>query len=94
VNDHYAWLWDTDMDNSVFDGILDGREAKPPRDFRWALLRLIEYAPYRDIRRLLPRARFLREWPQLAPLVRSRTRREGMDFLHEWFTQHPATYCK
>ncbi len=36
------------MDNSVFDGILDGRETEPPRDFRWALLRLVEYAPYRE----------------------------------------------
>ncbi len=92
MNDHYAWLWDTDMENSVFEEILDGRDAQPPRDFRWALLRLIEYAPYRDIRRLLPRARFLDEWPELAPHIRSRTRREGMDFLHQWFTEHPASH--
>ncbi|MGA2176489.1 MAG: hypothetical protein ABSH38_16045 [Verrucomicrobiota bacterium] len=80
------------MDNAAFEGLLRGAASEPPRDFHWALLRLIEYAPYREIRRLLPRERFLAEWPQLAPRVRSRTRREGMEFMHQWFRQHPASH--
>jgi hypothetical protein len=35
------------------------------------LLWLIEYAPYPDLRRLLPRDRFLKEWPELALRFRS-----------------------
>jgi hypothetical protein len=46
------------------------------------VLRLIEYASYADIRRLLPLDFFLAKWQNLAPRVRSRTRREGMDFFY------------
>jgi hypothetical protein len=46
VSDHYAWLWDTSMDNTLFEAILNGRETQPPHDFRWALVLLVEYAPY------------------------------------------------
>jgi hypothetical protein len=92
MNARFPWLWDTDMDNAAFEGLLRGETSEPYHDFRWALLRLIEYAPYREIRRLLPRERFLEEWPQLAPRVRSRTRREGMEFMHQWFRQHQMTH--
>jgi hypothetical protein len=79
----FPWLWDIQMDNTTFESILRGQGSRPPHDRRWAMLRLIEYAPYRDIRRLLPREEFLREWPSMAHRVRSRTRREGMDFLYQ-----------
>ncbi len=81
----FPWLWDAEMDSAEFEAILSGAAGKPPHDSRWALLRLIEYAPYADIRRLLPRDRFLKEWPELAARVRSRARREGMDFVYHWF---------
>jgi hypothetical protein len=68
------------MDNDTFESILRGEDSRPPHDSRWVMVRLIEYAPYADIRRLLPRERFLEEWPGLATRVRSRMRREGMDF--------------
>ncbi|MBI4663476.1 MAG: hypothetical protein HY735_32140 [Verrucomicrobia bacterium] len=78
------------MDNATFEAILGGRVAEPPHDVRWALLRLIEYGPYTDIRRLLPRERFILEWPEVAPRVRSRTRREGMEFLYQWYRRQKA----
>jgi len=86
----FPWLWDSEMDSAEFEAILRGAGGGPPHDSRWALLRLIEYAPYADIQRLLPRDRFLEEWPALATRVRSRTRREGMDFLYQWFQQSSA----
>lgn len=79
----FAWLWDTEMDNTTFESILRGQQSCPPHDSGWAMVRLIEYAPYSEIRRLLPQQQFLREWPSLASRVRSRARREGMNFLHE-----------
>ncbi len=81
------------MDNAEFEAILRGAVAPAPHDSRWALLRLIEYAPYAYIRRLLPRDRFLNEWPQLVSRVRSRARREGMDFLYHWFKQTSAGHA-
>jgi hypothetical protein len=90
----FPWLWDVQMDSAEFEALLQGSMARPPHDSRWALLRLIEYAPYTDIRRLLPRDRFLKEWPELAPRVRSRARREGMDFLYHWFNRKSAHYAR
>lgn len=81
------------MDNAEFEAILRGNVERPPHDSRWALLRLIEYAPWAEIRRLLPRDRFLKEWPGLASRVRSRARREGMDFLFHWFSQTSSRHA-
>jgi hypothetical protein len=72
------------MDNATFEAVLCGRTAMPGQDADWAMLRLIEYAPYRGIRRLLPQDAFLSRWPSLMPRVRSETRREGMDFYATW----------
>ena len=89
----FPWLWDSEMDSAEFEALLRGAAGRPPHDSRWALLRLIEYAPYSDIQRLLPRDRFLKEWPVLAPRVRSRTRREGMDFLYHWLNQTSTSHA-
>ena len=83
-SDRYSWLWDVDMGNAEYEEILAGRGARPGMDERWALVRLVEYAPYREIKRLLPRERFLRLWPAVSSLVRSPSRREGMDFVAHW----------
>lgn len=77
----YPWLWDVAMDNREFDAILSGRDERPGFDAHWALLRLIEYAPYREIKRLLPLSLFPQLWSDVAPRVRSVTRRTGMDFI-------------
>jgi hypothetical protein len=77
----YPWLWDSDLDNAGFEAALQGRGE---RDERWAMARLIEYAPFTEIKRLLPRDRFLQDWPEIAPRVRSQTRRAGMEFFHRW----------
>jgi hypothetical protein len=91
MDPHFPWLWDTDMDNATFEAILRGDDSRPPHDSHWAMARLIEYAPYDEIRRLLPREKFLADWPAVTHRVRSRTRREGMDFVYHWLlgrTQH------
>ncbi|MDA1273792.1 MAG: hypothetical protein O2960_07040 [Verrucomicrobia bacterium] len=81
----FPWLWDTELDNAEFEALLRSYVAKPPHDARWAMLRLIEYPPYSSVRRLLPRERFLNAWPELGSRVRSRARREGMEFLYQWY---------
>lgn len=93
MNDRYAWLWDVDLDSESFDALLAGGPGSPPHDRRWALLRLVEYAPYAEIRRLLPLDFFLEAWPTLAPRVRSRTRRQGMEFYYSWHRREAATHA-
>ena len=80
----YPCLWDVELDNAAFEAVLHGQYTSPGPDPDWAMLRLIEYAPYREIRRLLPVGRFLDRWPVLAKRVRSESRRRGMDFLAVW----------
>ena len=84
MNERYAWLWDVEMDAKTFERCLQGEQALGRFDPDWALLRLLEYAPYREIRRLLPVRRFIRRWPDLAPRMRSAARRGGTDFLRTW----------
>ena len=93
VQARYPWLWDVDLDAAAFEAILSGRGSVAPHDRGWALLRLIEYAPYAEICRLLPRDYFLAAWPTLAGRVRSRMRREGMEFLYQRFRQPVPTHA-
>jgi hypothetical protein len=79
----WAWLWDVDMDRSVFRDILHARTTVGSFDAKWALSRLIEYAPYREIINLLPRQIFLRLWPDVSEKIRSPSRREGMDYVYQ-----------
>ncbi len=52
--------------------------------YHGAMIRLIEYAPFSEIRRLLPRDSFIEAWPRLAPAIRSSARRQGMEFFRDW----------
>ena len=91
--DRYPWLWDVDLDNAAFEDVLRGRKTAAGLDTDWAMLRLIEYAPYREIRRLLPVGDFLRKWPELMAHVRSESRRRGMDFLAAWIQRGTAAHA-
>jgi len=71
------------MDAACFQRMLAGQEQGPFFDQQWALIRLIDYAPYADILRLLPRQAFLKLWPQIEGRIRSAMRREGMAFVRE-----------
>ena len=82
IAEKYSWLWDVDMDAARFQRTLSGEEQGPFFDQPWALIRLIEYAPYADILRLLPRQAFLKLWPQIEERIRSTMRREGMAYVH------------
>jgi len=83
VKNKYPWLWDVDMDSETFDRVLSGRVSSAGLDWKWAMARLIDYASFKDIRRFLPRSLFVEHWRDVAPLVRSSMRREGMDYLYQ-----------
>lgn len=57
-----SYVWDYDIDETVFRDILAGRSKLGRLDRRWAAVRLLEYAPYREVIRLL--ASFCREPPE------------------------------
>jgi DNA-binding transcriptional ArsR family regulator len=94
AGDRYSWLWDVDMDARTFRTLLSGNRKVKGLDWKWAMARLIDYAPYGEIRRLLPEKRFLARWREVAPLVTSDTRREGMNYLHEILRKKTAAKKK
>ena len=83
-----AYLWDYDIDEAAFREILAGRKSLSRLDRDWAAVRLIEYAPYDEIKRLIGFKDLVEGWPRWRNRVRSKTRKRGLDFLVAWLPQH------
>ena len=83
---HY--VWDYDIDSAQFLDILEGRETLGRLDRDWAAVRLLEYAPYAEIVRLLGYRALVEGWPRWRQRVRSQSRRRGFDFLVSWLPRH------
>lgn len=84
------YLWDYDLDQSQFQEILNGRITNGRLNQDWATRRLLEYAPYDEIVRLLGYKRLVENWPRWRGQIRSQSRRRGFDFLVKWLPEkHP-----
>ncbi len=84
------YVWDYDLDLDEFRAILEGRLTKGRLDQDWAACRLLEYAPYEEIIRLLGYKRLVENWPRWRGRIRSRSRMRGFDFLVKWIPEkHP-----
>ncbi len=82
------YVWDYDMDEAQFRDILAGRMRLGRLDQDWAAVRLLEYAPYPDIVRLLGYRALVSGWTRWRGHIRSRSRKRGFDFLVSWLPQH------
>jgi hypothetical protein len=51
-------------------------------------VRLLEYAPYPEIVRLLGYRALIAGWPRWRAKIRSQSRKRGFDFLVSWLPQH------
>mgnify|MGYP001610828872 FL=1 len=84
------YLWDYDLDQPQFQEILEGRRAVGRLNQDWAACRLLEYAPYEEIIRLIGFKRLVENWPRWRGKIRSKSRVRGFDFLVEWIpAKHP-----
>jgi len=89
-NSRLPYVWDYDIDERRFRQLLSGELCIGRLDRRWAAVRLIEYAPYAEIVRVLGFRGLVRGWPEWRGFVRSKSRRRGLDFLIEWLPKtHP-----
>lgn len=87
------WVWDYDLDAGTFSDLLAGRKTIGRLDRDWAAVRLLEYAPYAEIVRLLGFPALVRDWPRWRGRIRAESRRRGFDFLVEWLPQqHPELF--
>ena len=82
------YVWDYDIDEGQFLALLDGKEQIGRLDRDWAAIRLLEYAPYAEIVRLLGFRRLVEGWPRWREHIRSHSRQRGFDFLVAWLPTH------
>ncbi len=82
------YVWDYAIDEAQFYEILTGQIIIGRLDRDWAAVRLIEYAPYKEIIRLLGFGALVQNWPVWRNRIRSQSRKRGFDFLVEWLPVH------
>ncbi|MEI8132038.1 MAG: hypothetical protein WCG34_06360 [Leptolinea sp.] len=84
------YVWDYDLDETQFRALLAGEITIGRLDQDWAAIRLLEYASYPEILRLLGFSHLLIGWPKWRNKIRSNSRRRAFDFLATWLpTHHP-----
>lgn len=85
-----SYVWDYDINYTQFLEILEGRQVIGRLDQDWAARRLLEYAPYEEIVRLIGFRKLVENWPRWREKIRSKSRLRGFDFLVKWLPEkHP-----
>ena len=79
-----SYVWDYDIDEVTFRAILAGEVTLGRLDRDWAAVRLLEYAPYPEMVRLLGYGGIVEEWPRWRNHIRAQNRVRGLDFLVAW----------
>lgn len=82
------YVWDYDIDEATFSDLLAGRLTLGRLNRDWAAVRLLEYAPYREIVRVLGFQALVEGWPRWRARIRAQDRKRGFDFLVEWLPEH------
>lgn len=84
------YVWDYDLTQDEFDAILAGRYKRGHLDRDWAAVRVIEWAPYQEMIKLLGFPAIVAEWSRWRSRIRSEQQRRAIDFLVDWLpTHHP-----
>ena len=84
------YVWDYDLSDTQFMDILEGRLTIGRLNRDWAARRLLEYAPYEEIIRLIGFKQLVENWSRWRTGVRSTRRVRGLDFLVAWLpAKHP-----
>ncbi|MEK6287380.1 MAG: hypothetical protein AABO57_16690 [Acidobacteriota bacterium] len=82
------YVWDYDLGQDEFDDILAGRRTRGRLDRDWAAVRVIEWAPYQEMVRLIGFRALVNEWSRWRSRVRSEQQRRAIDFLVDWLPKH------
>lgn len=90
MEEKLPYLWDYDIGEEEFREMLAGRRTVGRLDREWAVVRLLEYAPFPEIVRMLGYRDLVKGWPAWRSRIRSPSRRRGFDFLAAWLpADHP-----
>ena len=82
------YVWDYDLTEEDFRSILAGETTRGRLDRDWAATRLLEYAPYEEIIRMLGFRALVEGWPRWRNRIRAENRKRGFDFLIDWLPKH------
>lgn len=82
------YVWDYNLSQEEFDEILAGRMQRGHLNRDWAAVRIIEWANYEEMIRLIGFPALFREWPRWRNRLRSEQQRRSIDFLIEWLPKH------
>jgi hypothetical protein len=82
------YIWDYNIDRQTFLEILAGKRQIGRLNRDWAVLRLLEYAPYAEIIQVLGFSALVQGWPRWREKIRAKNRVRGFDFLVEWLPKH------
>ena len=89
------FVWDYDITWEQFLAILEGKLTISTLDRTWAAVRLIEYAPYEEMIRLIGYKGLVEGWPQWRKRIRAKDQQTELDFLVQWVTTyHPELLTK
>ena len=82
------YVWDYDLTQEQFDAMLDGRYVDGHLNRDWAAVRLIEWAPYREMIQRLGYKALVENWPRWRNRLRSAQQTRSIDFLVDWLPKH------
>jgi len=84
------WVWDYNISWEEFYALLDGSLTLGRLDRDWAAVRLIEYASYEEMIRIIGYKGLVEGWPQWRSRIRAHDQKRALDFLVDWVvTYHP-----
>jgi len=88
------YVWDYDIDEEQFLEILNGQRTVGRLNRDWAAQRLLEYAPYEEIIRLIGFPTLIENWPHWKTHIRSKSRQRGFDFLVDYLPKIHPDLCR
>ena len=87
-NQRARYVWDYDLTQEQFDAMLAGHYVDGHLNRDWAAVRLIEWAPYREMIQRLGYKALVDNWPRWRSRLRSAQQTRSIDFLVEWLPKH------
>ena len=91
MNQQAQYVWDYNITQEQFDALLDGNLTIGRLDRNWAAVRLIEWAPYREMIQRIGYRELVEGWPQWRGRLRSEQQRRSLDFVVAWL---PGIGCR
>lgn len=84
MKNRLTFIWDYDIGEAELSDILAGRLTLGRLDKEWAVTRIMEYASYKEIIRLIGYDGIVEWWPRVRDKIRSHGRKRGFDFLADF----------